>query len=327
MMLLPLKWLLRMIMLMIAAAWLMPAVQAKDQFPVTISHALGTTIVNQPPERIVTLGWSSEDAVLALGKIPVGMPHYRFFESGIFPWNEERLGATRPYLFEGDIDYEAIAALRPDLILGIYSGIDDLAYKRLSSIAPTVAYRTAPWSADWKEQMDLTGQALGKTSEARAMIGKTATSLTAMGGSWPVLRDKTFTFGTYFAGGSGVVVYLPDDPRVAALLDLGLKVSPGVAALSADNPGQGSVTVGMEQVDRLDADILIMWYGEGARAAAEAQPLFLRLGAVTRGSYVALEDPVSVWSTSALSVLSIPYGFPRFLPRLADAAERAGKER
>ena len=237
------------------------------------------------------------------------------------------VGGRRPYLFEGDIDYEAIAALRPDLILGIYSGIDDLAYKRLSSIAPTVAYRTAPWSADWKEQMDLTGQALGKTSEARAMIGKTATSLTAMGGSWPVLRGKTFTFGTYFAGGSGVVVYLPDDPRVAALLDLGLKVSPGVAALSADNPGQGSVTVGMEQVDRLDADILIMWYGEGARAAAEAQPLFMRLGAITRGSYVALEDPVSVWSTSALSVLSIPYGFPRFLPRLADAAERAGKER
>ena len=66
-------------MLMIAAAWLMPAVEAKDQFPVTISHALGTTIVNQPPERIVTLGWSSEDAVLALGKIPVGMPRYRFF--------------------------------------------------------------------------------------------------------------------------------------------------------------------------------------------------------------------------------------------------------
>lgn len=302
-------------------------VRSEDGFPRTVQHALGTTPIPSDPERIVTLGWSSEDAVLALGKIPVGMPRYRFFASGIFPWNEERLAGARPYLFEGDVDYEAIAALRPDLILGIYSGIDDLAYKRLSSIAPTVAYRTAPWSADWKEQMDLTGQALGKTSEAMVMIEKTETSLTAMGDSWPVLRGKTFTFGTYFAGGSGVVVYLPDDPRVAALLDLGLIVSPGVAALSADNPGQGSVTVGMEQVDRLDADILIMWYGEGARAAAEAHPLFMRLGAVTRGSYVALEDPVSVWSTSALSVLSIPYGFPRFLPRLADAAERAGKER
>jgi iron complex transport system substrate-binding protein len=66
-----------------------------------------------------------------------------------------------------------------------------------------------------------------------------------------------------------------------------------------------------------------MWYGDGARAAAEAQPLFQRLEAVKRGSYVALDDPVSVWSTSALSVLSIPYGFPQFVPRLAEAARAA----
>ncbi|CAD0217001.1 Iron(III) dicitrate-binding periplasmic protein (plasmid) [Agrobacterium fabrum] len=301
-------------------------VRSEDGFPRTVQHALGKTAIPSDPERIVTLGWSGEDAVLALGKTPVGMPRYRFFESGIFPWNEQRLDAIRPYLFEGDIDYEAIAALRPDLILGIYSGVDDLAYKRLSSIAPTVVYRSAPWSADWKEQTEMVGQALGRSDEAKALIEKTASTLKAMGDSWPVLRGKTFTFGTYFPGGSGLVVYLPEDPRVAALLELGLKPSAGVLSLSAAKPGQGSVTVGMEQVDSLDADILIMWYGEGARIAAEAQPLFMRLPAIKHSRYVALEDPVSVWSTSALSVLSIPYGFPRFLPRLAAVAERAGKE-
>ncbi|RDL52980.1 putative siderophore-binding lipoprotein YfiY [Ensifer sp. M14] len=298
-----------------------------DDFPRHLVHALGTTVVPKAPERIVTLGWSSEDAVIALGKVPVGMPRYRFFDSGIFPWNEERLGSVRPYLLEGDLDYEAIAALRPDLILGIYSGIDDLAYKRLSGIAPTVVYRSAPWSANWKEQIDLVGQALGKSAEAKALMEKTGAALSAMGAGQPDLRGKTFTFGTYVAGGSGIVVYLPEDPRVAALLELGLKASPGIVALSADNPGRGSVEVGMERSGMLDADILIMWYGEGARAAAEAQPLFKALAAVKRGSYVALDDPVSVWSTSALSVLSIPYGFPTFLPRLAVAAERAGKER
>jgi iron complex transport system substrate-binding protein len=299
----------------------------EDDFPRHIVHALGTTVVPQAPERIVTLGWSSEDAVIALGKVPVGMPRYRFFDSGIFPWNEERLGSARPSLLEGDLDYEAIAALRPDLILGIYSGIDDLSYERLSGIAPTVVYRSAPWSANWKEQIDLVGQALGKRAEARLLMDQTEAALSAMGSGRPALRGKTFTFGTYVVGGSGIVAYLPDDPRVAALLELGLKASPGIVALSADNPGKGSVEVGMEQSDMLDADILIMWYGEGARAAAEAQPLFGTLEAVKRGSYVALEDPVSVWSTSALSVLSIPYGFPTFLPRLAEAAERAGKER
>ncbi len=314
------------ILLLSVLLFVVGPVRSEDGFPRTVQHALGTTAIPSDPERIVTLGWSGEDAVLALGKTPVGMPRYRFFKSGIFPWNEQRLDGIRPYLFEGDIDYEAIAALRPDLILGIYSGVDDLAYKRLSSIAPTVVYRSAPWSADWKEQTEMVGQALGRSDQAKALIEKTASSLNAMGDSWPVLRGKTFTFGTYFPGGSGVVVYLPEDPRVAALLELGLKPSAGILALSAANPGQGSVTVGMEQVDNLDADILIMWYGEGARIAAEAQPLFMRLPAVMSSRYVALEDPVSVWSTSALSVLSIPYGFPRFLPRLAEAAERADKE-
>lgn len=274
----------------------------------------------------MTLGWSSEDAVLALGRSPVGMPRYRFFESGIFPWNEERLGETRPQLLDGATDYEAIAALRPDLILGIYSGIDAHAYKRLSTIAPTVVYRSAPWSADWKEQMAMVGDALGKSAEATALTEKTAASLSSMGNRWSALRGKTFTFGTYFAGASGIVVYLKEEPRVAALRELGLDVSPGIAALSIANAGRGSVEVSLEQIDTLDADILVMWYGPGARAAAEAQPLFNTLGAVRRGAYVALEDPVDVWSTSALSVLSIPYGFPRFWPRLAEAAARAGEK-
>lgn len=140
--------------------------------------------------------------------------------------------------------------MRPDLILGIYSGVDDLAYKRLSSIAPTVVYRSAPWSADWKEQTEMVGQALAEATRPKHS-SKRRHPLKAMGDSWPVLRGKTFTFGTYFPGGSGLVVYLPEDPRVAALLELGLKPSAGVLSLSAAKPGQGSVTVGMEQVDSL----------------------------------------------------------------------------
>jgi iron complex transport system substrate-binding protein len=84
--------------------------------------------------------------------------------------------------------------------------------------------------------------------------------------------------------------------------------------------------VSLEEISTIDADILVMWYGPGARAAAEAQPLFSTLGAVRRGSYVALENPIDVWSTSALSVLSVPYGFPRFVPQLAEAAARAGEK-
>lgn len=318
--------LVRAVLLPLVLLVIVGPARSADEFPRRVQHALGMTTILKAPERIVTLGWSSEDAVLALGKIPVGMPRYRFFESGIFPWNEERLAGTRPHLLEGAVDYEAIAALRPDLIFAIYSGIDAHAYERLSRLAPTVVYRSAPWSADWKEQMELVGDALGKRDEASALIEKTASSLSAMGASQLILHGKTFTFGTYFAGASGMVVYLQEDPRVAALLELGLEASPGIVALSAANAGRGSIEVSIEKIDMLDADVLVMWYAPGARAAAEAQPLFQALGAVKRGAYVALEDPVEVWSTSALSVLSVPYGFPRFVPRLAEAATRTGRQ-
>lgn len=288
-----------------------------------VSHALGKTKILSEPKRIITLGWSGEDVVLALGAVPIAMTRYDSFPSGIFPWNEERLNGKRSLLLSGDLNYEAIAALKPDLILGIYSGVDAIAYKRLSAIAPTVVYRSGPWQADWQEQTEIISEALGKPKEAKTLIAKTEALLEGFGKDHPELQGKSFTFGSYIPGSSGIIVYLPSDPRVQALTKMGLKVSSGVEALATSDRDETSTSVSLENIGSIDADILIMWYGDGARAAAEAQPLFAALNAVKRGSYVALDDPVSVWSTSALSVLSIPYGFPKFVPRLAEAARKA----
>ncbi|MCD4514291.1 iron-siderophore ABC transporter substrate-binding protein [Brucella pseudogrignonensis] len=298
----------------------------KAVYPVVVEHKLGTTTIPEEPQRIVTLGWNGEDAVLSLGIKPIAMPRYGSFPTGIFPWNEELLGTAKPQLLSGDLDFEDLAALRPDLILGVYSGISELEWKRLSKIAPTVVYRSGPWAADWREVMIQTGLALGVPDQAEQLLLETDSFLRKLGEDHPVLQGKTFTFGTFFPGANSLVVYLPNDPRVAALIRLGLKPSSGVERLAKDNATETSVSVSLEQIGEIDADILIMWYREGARDAAEAQPLFQTLGVVKRGSYVALDDPVSVWSTSALSVLSIPYGFSRFIPRLAEAAA-AAKER
>ncbi|PRA52383.1 iron ABC transporter substrate-binding protein [Ochrobactrum sp. MYb68] len=293
---------------------------------VRVSHALGTSDVSPSPQRVITLGWSGEDVVLALGTVPVAMTRYGSFPSGMFPWDEARLNGEKPLLLSGDLNYEAIAALKPDLILGVYSGIDAVAYKRLSAIAPTVVYRSGPWQADWREQAEIIAEALGKPKEAQALIAQTEFLLEEFGKAHHELQGKTFAFGSYIPGSSGVIVYLPSDPRVQALKKMGLKVSSGVEALVASAPDETSTSVSLENIGSIDADVLIMWYGEGAREAAEAQPLFAALNAVKRGSYVALDDPVSVWSTSALSVLSIPYGFPKFVPRLADAARKTEQQ-
>ncbi|MDR6433908.1 iron-siderophore ABC transporter substrate-binding protein [Brucella pseudogrignonensis] len=293
---------------------------------VKVSHALGISDISPSPHRVITLGWSGEDVVLALGTVPIAMTRYGSFPSGMFPWDEAKLTGERPLLLSGDLNYETIAALKPDLILGIYSGIDAVAYKRLSAIAPTVVYRSGPWQADWREQTEIIGEALGKSKEAQALIAETEALLEGFGNDYPELQGKTFTFGSYMPGSSSLIVYLPSDPRVQALTKMGLKISSGVEALATSDPDETSTSVSLENIGSIDADILIMWYGEGARNAAETQPLFAALNSVKRGSYVALDDPVSVWSTSALSVLSIPYGFPKFVPRLAEAARKAERQ-
>lgn len=295
---------------------------ADANFPVVVKHALGSTEIGTSPKRVVTIGWSGEDSLLALGVTPLAMPRYGAFASGIFPWNEERLSGM-PVLLDFGIDYEVIAALKPDLILGVYSGLNRMSYQRLSSIAPTVAYRSGPWRAGWREQTTIIGEALGKRNEAEKLVEGADDYLVALGKSDPDLAGKTFTFGTFFPGAGNLVVYLPSDPRVAALRLMGLELSPGVAALGRRYPDEFSTAVSLETVDSVDADILILWFGASARASLEAQPLFRALGSVRRGAYVALESPVELWATSALSVSSIPYGFQSFATRLVDAARRS----
>ncbi len=301
------------------------AVSAEQQnpYPLTVNHALGETRIASEPARIITIGWNGEDAVVAFGFVPVAMPRRALFENGMFPWVEEKIGTARPVLLANDLDYERILLLKPDLILGVFSGIDEKAYRRLSKIAPTVVYRSAPWQADWREQTLMTGLALGRGQEAERLIERNNAYLRDLAKQYSALNGKTFTFGTFSPGSAALAVYLPSDPRIELLLEMGLRPAPGIDALAGQEPRRRSGSVSLEEIASIDADILIMWYGPGARAAVEAQPLFKTLDAVKRGSYVALEDPIDVWSTSALSVLSIPYGFPGFVPRLAEAAARA----
>lgn len=304
------------------------ALADSSDFPVTVNHALGTTTISSKPERIVTVGWSVQDAVFALGFTPIAMPKYGLTEDGILPWDVPYLSNRKVTLLDaGPIDFEEIAALRPDLILAVRSGVDSVSWKRLSRIANTVVYQSSPWMASWQEQTRIAGAALGVPEQAEKLVAKTDKFLSDLGSQYPILRDKTFVFGTYFSGSSGIVVYLPADPRVAALRALGMRVPTFIEDLGRTNPGKFSASVSFEQYDQIAADLLIMWYGEGTRQAVETHPLFGEIDPVKHGGYVALDDPALVWSTSALSVLSIPFSFPRFVPQLAAAAERVAQNR
>jgi iron complex transport system substrate-binding protein len=296
---------------------------AQDAFPVTLTHAFGETTIPAAPLRIVTIGWMSQDAVLALGQVPVAIPEQMWGgdANGVLPWVREaidKLGGPEPKIinFDTDIPYEDVLAVEPDLILAPYSGVTKEQYDRLSAIAPTVAYAKDPWAASWQDVMLITGTALGKSAEAQALIAATDQTLTDAAAAHPEFAGKTFTFGSLWVGDPGMNVYAKTDPRVYLVEQLGLKASAGVEELSRQ-PGY-FFNVSWENLETITADVIIsLDEGDAASDALYAQDVFKRLKPVADGHLLRMTDKGFVMATSAPSVLSIPWMLDRFVPELS----------
>ncbi|MCT2140219.1 ABC transporter substrate-binding protein [Dietzia cinnamea] len=149
--------------------------QASGDDAYTVTHALGDTVIDGTPERVVVLDSPHLDALVALGHTPVGIT-----ESGA------GTGAP-PYL--GDVDAEvvgltsepdidAIAALAPDLIIGAKVRHEAI-YDELSGIAPTVYSENS--GTDWQEQARITAAAVGETEEMEQLIDDLDTRIAEVG--------------------------------------------------------------------------------------------------------------------------------------------------
>ncbi len=290
-------------------------------YPRVIEHAFGRTELRSEPKRLVTIGYGDEVPFLALGHKPIAIVYSGMFRSGMTPWCEQKFGAKKPDFLDGSmIDFEDIARLKPDLILGVFSAIDTLAYGRLSQIAATIAYRSGPWRAGWREQTEIAGAILGMEDRAQLLISETQRLLRSYGDTYPALKGKSFTFGSYFEGSSRIVVYLPGETRVDWMIEIGMRPSAGVTRLAKANVGHVAADASLEDLEIVAADLLVMWYEPGARPALENQRLFQMFSPVRETRYVALDDPTEIWAASWPNVLAIPYAFPGFLPRMEAAA-------
>ncbi|GAB7039133.1 MULTISPECIES: iron-siderophore ABC transporter substrate-binding protein [Catenuloplanes] len=129
-----------------------------------ITHVRGTTQVPDAPQRVVVLEPLELDTAVALGITPVGaavasnvagIPSYLGVD-GITPVG------TVP-----EPDLEAIASLKPDLILGTDARHAKL-YDQLASVAPTVFIKT---QADpWQDNALLIGDALNRADQVRTLL-------------------------------------------------------------------------------------------------------------------------------------------------------------
>jgi iron complex transport system substrate-binding protein len=298
-----------------------------QEFPVTIQHAHGETTIPAEPQRIVTWGWSNEDVVIALGKIPVGIPFqsYGGGDNGIHEWVEEALeaaGAETPTVLpaSGEPPVEQIAALNPDLIIAAYSGITADQYALLSGIAPTIAYAGAPWSTSWQDLTLIIGKALGEEAEAQALVTDTTAWVEAEFAKYPDLKEVTFASANDYDG--TMAVYAPLDARMKFLTDFGMVMNPSVAALA---PGDDAFyySLSYELFDQLEADIFITYYEEqSALDEWLATPQAQTYPPIVNGGLAALVGTENVASVSPPSVLSLRWGVPRYLEVLGAAANR-----
>jgi iron complex transport system substrate-binding protein len=297
-------------------------------YPITIRHALGTTTITKKPERVATVAWANHEVPLALGIVPVGFAAANFGDDdgdGILPWVAEKLAeldADKPVLFdEGDgIDFEAVAATNPDVILASYSGLSQSDYDTLSQIAPVVAYPEAPWSTDWREMIRLNSAGLGMAAEGEALIATIEAEIARTVAEYPQLQGKSAMFITHLDATDLSIVnfYTTNDTRVKFFADLGLKSPRSVIEASA--PGKFSGSISAERIDAFDDVDLVVTYGnQKLLDALAANPLMARMPAVEKGALVMLgRNPLGTAANP--TPLSISWVLRDYLALLAEAA-------
>jgi iron complex transport system substrate-binding protein len=110
-------------------------------FPAGVTHQFGTTTVEAAPAAVVSLGWADADALLAMGVVPAGiLDWFQAWPQGVGPWAQAKLNGATPQVLKGpEINFEAVAALRPDLITFVKSDNVKATWEQLEKLAPTLS--------------------------------------------------------------------------------------------------------------------------------------------------------------------------------------------
>ncbi|KWV31654.1 iron-siderophore ABC transporter substrate-binding protein [Micromonospora rifamycinica] len=300
-----------------------PASGSSDAaFPTTITHAFGATTLTAKPRRIVVVGLKEQDYFLALGEVPVAIRDwYGNQPNATWPWARERLGTAKPeVLARAELDYEQIAALRPDVIVGLSSGMSRQEYDLLTKIAPTVAQPAGDgsWAVTWQQMSRAAGQITGRSAEAEKLVTDLEQRIAAVAAAHPRLKGAHTVFASTYEG--QYYLFSPETTASKVLLDLGLTMTPEVTTLTA-NANQ-SATISRERFDLVDVDVAV--WSEAATdpgvTTLLGDPLYTRLDVRTQRRDVFLGTEAN-GALAFASVLSLPYVLDKIVPALAVAVD------
>ncbi|MBP2340219.1 iron complex transport system substrate-binding protein [Saccharothrix coeruleofusca] len=275
---------------------------------VTVDTRFGPVTVERPPTRVVALGWSDAEAALALGVQPVGVSDWLAFGGkGVGPWAEGLFTAAPTLLGTTEVDYEAVAALKPDLILNTRSDNDEKKHETLSKIAPTIGAPkdVIPYGTTWRQQVEMVAKALGKVDEGNKIIS----DLDAKFAANKKFEGRTAVVGAYFDGKFGA--YVSGDSRADFMKAIGFGVKKEVEDLAA---GTFYVDISTERLDLLRADLTAVFPIGGDASALTGNQL---LKQAAGDGLVVMEDKTLVNAFSSGSSLGTAYALDHAVPLFA----------
>jgi iron complex transport system substrate-binding protein len=285
-----------------------PAAADRGTYPVTVEHAYGATEVPEAPQRVVSLGYTDQDAVLALGVVPVAIREFTGNRpSATWPWASDRLQGRQPQVLSGDsISAEAVAALEPDLIVAVSAGLSREEYDLFSRVAPTItqppgadAYQTA-----WQDATRLIGTALGRSDEAERLVSDLEGRFAAVTAEYPQFAGRRAAIAAASSTNAGFFVWTSQDNRGRFLTSLGFTVPETFDQLAG---GNFYADISNERLGLLDENDVVGWLEipGNENASLEAQPGYPALRIGQEGRVVRLTQEQGV-ALSFSSVLSLP---------------------
>ena len=160
----------------------------------TVTHLFGQTVVEGPPNRVVSAGYTEQDDLLAVGVVPIAVTNWFGDQPfAVWPWAQPKLGGAQPVVLNLDngIQVDQIAGLRPDLIVATNAGLDAETYQKLSAIAPTIAQSDGDaFFEPWKDQATAIGQAVFQTDQMKLLINAVDSRFTDVGQHNPSWKGR-----------------------------------------------------------------------------------------------------------------------------------------
>jgi ABC-type Fe3+-hydroxamate transport system substrate-binding protein len=286
-------------------------------FPVSIENMFGTTVIESKPERVVSIGYTEGDYVLALGVTPVAIRDwYGDQPGGLWPWAAEAPAADDSIraLQSDALNVEQIAELDPDVIVAMVSEIEQADYDKLTQIAPVLAQTDGyvQFGTPWDVLQLTIGKALGLETEAQAIVDDVSAQIADAAAAHPDWAGKTANFvvpatdGTWYA-------YTDQDNRGRLLTELGFVIPQPILDLAGDLfYAQGSG----EQLAMVDADLLTYnTFVADDRAIVDALPLWSTIPAVTDGRSLFIDGELA-GAMSFATTLSLPYAVEGLVPQI-----------